>query len=272
VVLDAHVQADSPQGDNGPLLSMRDARVVRDGRTILHVESLDIRRGEHVALLGPNGAGKSTLLRLITRDVRPIATDPPAVLLDGRSRWDLFEARRVFGIVSDTLQEAYGRAVSVRDTVLSGFFGSIGVWRRAEITEGMRERAELLMDELAIGDLAERSMDTLSTGEARRALIARALVHGPPALILDEPCDGLDPGARARFVGTMRDLARSGRTLVLVTHHVADVVPEIDRVVMLKEGRVHADGPKPQLLTSERVSKLFEVPLSVCECDGFYTL
>jgi len=254
------------------LLSIRGARVVRNGTEILHVESLDVRRGEHVALLGPNGAGKSTLLRLVTRDVRPIATEPPAVTLAGRSRWDLFEARRVFGLVSDALQEDYDRAVSVHDAVLSGYFGSIGVWRRDEVTPEMRTHAEALMAQLDIAELAERRMDTLSTGEARRALIARALVHDPPALILDEPCDGLDPGVRARFIDTVRDLARGGHTLVMVTHHIADIVPEIDRVVMLSGGHVIADGRKCELLTSERVSELFGAVLTVTEREGFFEL
>jgi len=254
------------------LLSLQSARVVRDGDTILDIDSLTISEGERVAVLGPNGSGKSTLVGILTRDVLPIASDPPPVLLRGRERWDLFEARRLFGVVSDALQETYDRRVSVADTVMSGYFGSIGLYRAGEVTPTMRDRVSTLMAELEIAHLARRTMNVLSTGEARRALIARALVFDPPVLVLDEPCDGLDASATYHFLRTLRALLQSGRGLLLVTHHIADIVPEVDRVIMLKDGKVFADGPKAQLLTDERLSALFGIPARV-ECrDGVYRL
>lgn len=168
------------------LIELRDAEVVRDGRAILHVDSLAFREGEHVAVIGPNGAGKSTLIGLLTRDVRPVVRDEPSVLLRGRSRWDLFEARKIFGVVSDTLQDTHRKQVTVRDVVLSGYFGSVGLYRRTEVTPVMAERAGELLAYLGISALADRTMDTLSTGEARRALIGRALVHDPALLVLDK--------------------------------------------------------------------------------------
>lgn len=255
-----------------PLLELRDAVVVRDGRAILDVEHLVLRRAEHVAVIGPNGSGKSTLIGLITRDVLPLARDEAAVRLLGRERWDLFEARRLFGIVSPALHAAYRRRVTVREVVLSGYFGSIGLYRRTEVTREMAERVEALLGRYGLVALAERTFGTLSTGEARRALIARALVHDPPALVLDEPCDGLDPGAAARFLETVRELAAEGRTLVMVTHHVSDIVPEIERVVMLANGRVVADGPKMELLTNERLSALFNAPVRAERVGGWFAL
>lgn len=255
-----------------PLLELRNATVVRDGRTILHVDHLQIRTGEHVAILGPNGSGKSTLIGLLTRDVRPLHTEEPSVLLAGRRRWDLLEARRLFGVVSDALQDDYDRRVTVRDVVLSGYFGSIGLYRGAEVTPAMRERALELIDELEISALAGRTMNTLSTGEARRALIARALVHDPDTLVLDEPCDGLDPHATWTFLRTLRKLASPGRGLVLVTHHVDDIVPEVTRVIMLRDGRIVADGPKREMMTSERLSELFDFPATLDERDDHYRL
>jgi len=254
------------------LLSLRDARVVRDGRTILAVDRLTIGEGERVAILGPNGSGKSTLVGLLTRDIMPIAVEPPAMLLRGRHTWDLFEARRLFGVVSDALQEAYDRRVSVFDAVLSGYFGSIGVYRRAEVTSEMKDRVTSLLDELEIAHLAGHMMHTLSTGEARRALIARALVFDPPVLVLDEPCDGLDASATYHFLRTLRALLGSGRGLLLVTHHISDIVPEVDRVIMLRDGSVFADGPKAEMLTDERLSGLFGIPAHVEERDGVYRL
>lgn len=254
-----------------PLIELNDAEVFREGRTILHVDKLAFREGEHVAVLGPNGAGKSTLIGLITRDVRPLAREQAPVLLRGRARWDLLEARRVFGVVSDALQDDYRVPVTVRDVVLSGFFGSIGLYRRAEVTQAMEARAEELLAYLEITPLAERTMSTLSTGEARRALIGRALVHDPALLVLDEPTHGLDPAGTYHFLQLLRRLAER-TALVIVTHHVADIVPEVERVVMLKDGGVFRDGPKAELLTAEAISGLYGVPAEVEERDGWYRL
>jgi len=256
-----------------PLLELRNATVVRDGRSILDIDRLVLNEGEHVAILGPNGSGKSTLVGLLTRDVRPLYRDDgPTVLLRGRELWDLMETRRFLGVVSNALQDDYDRRVSVRDTVLSGFFGSIGLYRGDELTPSMRERAGALLEMLGIAAFAERTMDTLSTGEARRALIARALVHDPAALVLDEPCDGLDPHATWSFLRTLRGLATPERSLVLVTHHVDDIVPEVSRVIMLRDGRIVADGPKSEVMTSARLSELFGFPAQLEERGGIYRI
>lgn len=261
-----------PTGDRStPLVEIHDAQVVRDGRTILHVDSLSFHEGEHVCILGPNGAGKSTLIRLLTRDVRPIAREAPSVLLRGRATWDLFEARRLFGVVSELIQADHRRSFTVRDVVLSGFFGSVGLYRRAEVTSEMERAADALLEYLGISELADRAMDTLSTGEARRALIARALVHDPALLVFDEPTYGLDPSGTYHFLALLRRLA-SERTLVIVTHHVSDIIPEIERVVMLKDGTVFHDGPKHELLEPPTLSALYGVPLEVEERGGWYRL
>lgn len=256
-----------------PFFELRDATVHRGGRQVLHVGRLALGEGENVAVLGPNGSGKSTLVMLLTRDVHPLASpDGPCARLKGRALWDLLEARALFGVVTGALQERYARRVPVLDAVLSGFFGSIGLTGFQEVTPRMREEAGRLLGELGIAPLAGREMNTLSTGEARRALIARALVHDPPFLVLDEPYAGLDPTARHHFAATVRELARSGRGLVLVTHHIEDIPPEVTRVVMLREGQIFADGPKESLLTPEKLSELFSIPAEVDERGGVYRL
>lgn len=253
------------------LIELKNAEVVRSGRTILHVNSLVFHEGEHVAVLGPNGAGKSTLIGLLTRDVRPLHRDEPPVLLRGRARWDLFEARRIFGVVSDALQDDYRLPVTVREAVLSGFFGSVGLYRPSEVTPAMAHRADELLDFLDVAPLAHRTMDTLSTGEARRALIGRALVHDPALLVLDEPTHGLDPAGTYHFLQLLHRLAERS-ALVIVTHHVADIIPEVSRVVMLKDGGVFRDGPKHELLTSHEISALYGVSAEVDERNGYYRL
>ncbi|MDO8963493.1 MAG: ATP-binding cassette domain-containing protein [Coriobacteriia bacterium] len=257
-----------------PLLELRNAVVVRDGREILRVDSLQIEAGEHVAVLGPNGAGKSTLIRLLTRDIRPLAHDDctPAVTMLGRERWDLLEARRIMGVVSDALQDTYAIGVSVRDCVTSGFFGSVGPYHHQDVTAAMREKADERLAFLEIEHLAGRRMDTLSTGEARRALIARALVRDPMVLVLDEPCAGLDPHATWHFHRTMQRIAAAGHSLLLVTHHIEDIVPEVTRVVMLKDGSVFRDGQKGELITGDALGSLFDIPAQVEEREGWYRL
>ena len=255
-----------------PLLELRDARVVRDGRTILAVDELRIAEGEHLAVLGPNGAGKSTLIKLLTRDILPIWVDPPPVLFRGEARIPLLEARTLLGVVSADAQEQADVALPVRDIVLGGLFGSLGVPIRMEPTAAQEQRALVALGELEVEHLAERLMSTLSTGEARRVLIARALVHDPAVLVLDEPCNGLDPHAAHNVRLAVSLLARGGRSLVLVTHHVEDIVPEIERVVLVQDARIVADGAKCELLTSERLGELFDIPVELEERAGHYRL
>lgn len=257
-----------------PLLQLTDCVVVRDGRAILSVDSLTLAAGEHVAILGPNGAGKSTLIRLLTRDVRPLAHDDgsPAVVLLGHERWAIADARKVMGVVSNALQDDYAVGVPVRDTVTSGFFGSIGIYRHHTVTPEMDEKTDRLLALLGIEHLADRTMDTLSTGEARRALIARALVHDPAVLVLDEPTDGLDPSAQHHVLRAISDVARAGHAIVLVTHHVSDIVPEVTRIVTLKDGRILHDGTKAEMLADGPMSELFGFPAHLEERGCWYRL
>lgn len=256
------------------LLSVRDAVVVRDGRPILEVESFTIREGEHLAVLGPNGAGKSTLVGLLTRDVLPLWRDPYPVLFRGTPRIELTQLRRLLGVVSSAWQESVRAHLSVREVVLGGRFGTLGIppHLRTAVTAEDLAAAERAMADVGVDVLANRDMMTLSTGEARRALVARALANDPAVLVLDEPCAGLDPTAAWHLRDLMRTLAEGGRTLVLVTHHIEDVVRPINRVVLMRDAGIAADGPKADLLTTEHLTALFGVPLHAEERNGEYRL
>lgn len=261
------------QASKDPLLCLRDVEVRRSGRTILEVDELDIREGESVAILGPNGAGKTTFVNLLTREVFPLHRDDPPVVFRGDPRMTLAETKRCTGVVSSSMQKQIQVPLPAIDIVMGGLFGSLGIPLRATATPQQRDKALAAMASLGIADLAEREMRTLSTGQARRVLVARALVHEPDILVFDEPCAGLDPQGMYWLRRTMRELARSGRTIVLVTHYPEDVIPEIDDVLLLKNGRVFACGPKNATLTSERMSALFDVPLSVTRApSGSYLL
>lgn len=239
---------------------------------VLDAVTLSIAEGEHTALVGPNGSGKSSLIKLITRVYWPLLHEDrrPAVRLFGQERWNVFDLRAQMGIVTPELDRDFiAGAVPALDAVLSGFFASQGLWHR-NVTPAMRAAAEGAMKRLHISHLASRAMDTMSSGEVRRVLIARALVHRPRALLLDEPTSGLDLVARREFLETVRRLAREGTTLLLVTHHIEEIIPEIGRLVLLRAGKVAYDGPKEDGLTDARLSAVFGAPFEVRRRDGYY--
>ena len=255
-----------------PLLKLTDAVVRRAGKNILEVPSFTLAEGESMALLGPNGAGKSTFISLITREVFPLHREAPPVVFRGRERCTLQEVKACVGIVSATMQSQMTVHVPALDIVCGGLFGTLGVPRQYTVTDEGRVHALHAMRMLGVEDVAERDVMTLSSGQARRVLIARALVNDPDVLVFDEPCTGLDPQGMYHVRQSMRTLAQAGKSLILVTHYPEDVIPEIERIVMIKNGLVFADGAKERLLTSEHLSALFDVPLTVEESGGYYTL
>jgi iron complex transport system ATP-binding protein len=251
---------------------MQKVSVMRGTRRVLHDIDLRIGVGEHVAILGPNGCGKSTLIKTLTRECYPLTQPSSSLKLLGSEQWNIFELRSALGIVSNDLMSHCARNMSGEELVLSGFFSSIGIWPNHEVTGDMRERARILLARLEVSHLSDRDVSEMSSGEARRLLIGRALVHDPKALVLDEPSTSLDIFAQHELRKLVRQLAQSGVGMILVTHHLADIVPEVERVVLMRAGRVVADGPKHELLTEEALGALFGVGVSVTCRDGFYHL
>lgn len=259
------------------LLDFQHLTVPRGDRYVLRDFSLQILRGEHVAILGPNGSGKSTLIKAITREIYPVDRPGLRYQLLGQDNWDINDLRSHFGIVAlDQLHnlsnEVTLRRVTARELVLSGFFNSLGLWPHHRVRPAQERRARALLRFLELTHLADRPVSEMSSGEQRRAMIGRALIHDPEALILDEPTNSLDPGAVREFRQLLRKLARGGKSLLLVTHHIADVIPEIERVIFIKEGRVVADGAKSRILTSAKLSKLFDERLKVVKKNRSYDL
>ena len=259
-------------GAGVPLFQIKDASVVRGGKTILHVSDFSLSEGEHVALLGPNGAGKSTFIQLLTREVFPLWREEPPVRFRGQERPKLADIKRTLGIVSSTMHDQVRVHLPVIDIVTGGLFGTLGLPLRGVVGEKDRALATDALERLGIAELAPRDVMTLSTGQVRRVLVARELVRDPQVLIFDEPCTGLDPEGMYHVRKTMGTLAAEGRSVVLVTHYPEDIVPAIRRVLLIKDAEVFADGPKEELLTSEVMSGLFDVPLVVGESDGWYSL
>jgi iron complex transport system ATP-binding protein len=260
-----------------PVLELHDATVVKDDRRVLDGLTLTIRDGEHTAILGPNGAGKSLLVSLLTHYERPLArtSGVPPVRVFGEDAWNVFELRRRLGIVSSDLHlhfvagNSEGR-IRGDAAVLSAFHASHGILRYGEITSEMRARAADALEIVGASHLASRWLDQMSSGEARRVMLARVLAASPRALVLDEPTTGLDLAARHGFMERVRAIAQRGTTVILVTHHLEEIIPEIGRVVLLRDGRIVGDGPKATMLAPEPLSELFNLPVAVGHSAGYH--
>ena len=259
------------------MLELRDATLVRGGTRVLDRLSLVIHPGEHTVILGPNGAGKSSLIRLLTFEDRPhVGTNGGTPMrIFGQERWDVSALRTRFGVVTGELDHGFGLEtsngrVSGLDVATSGLLGSHGVFSHHDVSDGMRAQAREALARVDATHLEKKPLNEMSAGERRRVLIARALVTRPEALVLDEPTTGLDFVARYRFMESIRGLAHDGTTLILVTHHVEEIVPEIRRVVLLRAGRVAFNGAPADALTPEMLTDVFGAPMHVERSGEYY--
>jgi iron complex transport system ATP-binding protein len=255
-----------------PLVEFDNVTISREGRIALDGIGLKIGVGEHAAILGPNGSGKSSLIKAITRECYPMHPERSAVRVMGERVWNVFELRALMGIVTNELAQACMRGFTGLEVVLSGLFSSVGIWPHLRVTDAMRAAATEALERLEIPHLSDRWVDEMSSGEARRVLIARALVHRPKALVLDEPSTSLDIHAAHSLNSMLRKLAREDTSIVMVTHHLGDIIPEIERVILIRGGRVFRDGAKHDVLTEPLLGELFRTPVQVVKRDGYYHL
>jgi iron complex transport system ATP-binding protein len=256
--------------DCPPLLEFRNVTIVKGKKKVLDSISVTVCEGEHIAILGPNGAGKSSFIKAISREYYPVTQDDNVVFrIWGRDIWHVSDLRSLLGIVSNDLQYTFTREISGREVIISGFFSSVGLFSH-EITPEMEQKTDGILEFLEISHLQQRPMTSLSSGEARRFLIGRALVHDPKALILDEPTNSLDLHALHTFRMIIRKIAQSGTGIILVTHNLHDIIPEITRIILMKEGRFWKDGVKPDILTDDNIGGLFEIPLHIAGQGGYY--
>jgi iron complex transport system ATP-binding protein len=253
-----------------PILDIQHATVYRGDTCVFPDLSLTITPGCSTVILGPNGAGKSTLLKLLSRDIYPAIRQNTVLRLFGKDSWDVWELRTRIGMVSYDLQHQYPETTPVLHVVVSGLYSSIGLPPFHDITQGDQEQAYPILDQLGLLEFANRPFGTLSTGEQRRSLLGRALIHHPEVLILDEPTNGMDLHACFEYLALIRRLIQTGTTIVLVTHHLHEIPPEIDRVVLLESGSVVADGRKDTTLTQEILCRLFNTRLELLTQNGYY--
>jgi iron complex transport system ATP-binding protein len=249
------------------LIEFNNVNLARKDRIALDNLSLKIEEGEHVAILGPNGSGKSSLIKTITRELYPLQGSSVKIL--GRERWNIFELRPQLGIVSNDWMLACSRDYTGRETILSGFFSSVGIWPHHLVSPEMETKASEILDTLEISHLSDRFLSEMSSGEARRFVIGRALVHSPSAIIFDEPTNSLDFRSTHEVREILRKLAAS-TSIILVTHNLFDLIPEIERVILIRGGRVFLDGPKHDVLTSGNLTELFGIPVELVVRDGYF--
>ncbi len=256
-----------------PALELNNVSVVRSGKRILDRVTLSIDAGENAAIIGLNGSGKTTLLKLLRGDIYPYDDDEPySMRIFGQEHWNVFELRSRMGVVSMDLQDRFNPLTTVREVIGSGFFGSLDIFRNMEVTPAMEEKIRYRAAEMGIDDLLAREIEGLSLGEMRRTLIARALVTDPSMLILDEPMTGLDIVMKSRFRRMFDILTDTGVNIIMITHDLTDIPHKVDRVIMIRDGRIFDDGPKTEMLTSEKVSRVYGEDIIVECTDGIYRM
>jgi iron complex transport system ATP-binding protein len=256
-----------------PTIEFKNVSVIYDFKTgirALDIKELVIEHGENVAIIGPNGSGKSTLINIIAKALYPEPEENTICRIYGKDRWDIFELRSHLGLVTPGFQQMVGLETTVMDTVLSGFFSSIGILNKNEVTSAMKKKAEESLDFFGISGLSNHLMTEVSTGESRLVLIARALIHNPKALLLDEPASGLDIRAAYSFRKQLNILAEHGTGIIVVTHNFEDIIPAINRVVVLNKGKIFLDGKCDKILTNTNISKLYSLKVKIVKSRGRY--
>ena len=252
------------------IIDFQNVTVFQGRNKVLDDFSLTIDEGQSTVILGPNGSGKTTLLKLLNRELYIVEEKNSSLKIFEKDRWNVDELRSNLGVVSQHLQYGYSSSAIGLYVVLSGFYSSDGIWQHQEFDKGKLDRAKEVMDLLSITHLKDREFSTMSTGEQRKFLLARSLVNDPAVLVFDEPTSGLDMSTCFQYLEIIRELISMGKKVILVTHHIHEIPPEVTRVILLKEGRVIEDGDKDQILTNTNLTNLFDWPIRVIKENGYF--
>ena len=252
------------------IIDFQNITVFQGRNKVLDDFSLTIDESQSTVILGPNGSGKTTLLKLLNRELYIVENKDSSLKIFEKDRWNVDELRSNLGVVSQHLQYGYSSSAIGLYVVLSGFYSSDGIWQHQEFDKGKLDRAKEVMDLLSITHLKDREFSTMSTGEQRKFLLARSLVNDPAVLVFDEPTSGLDMSTCFQYLEIIRELISMGKKVILVTHHIHEIPPEVTRVILLKEGRVIEDGDKDQILTNTNLTNLFDWPIRVIKENGYF--
>lgn len=256
------------------IIRFKHVNVAYEDKNVLHDISLSITEGQHTAILGANGSGKSTLLKLFSNDIYPRYNETMTKEVFGKCIWDIWELKRHLGIITNDLHYQFTeRAAFLNgfEVALSGFYSSFHIYEHQAFSPLHVNKVNDVLNFLGIEHLRHKRISQMSTGEIRKCIIARALVHDPKAMILDEPTVGLDIKAQIEFVSLLQKIAKE-RTIILITHHLEEIFEEITHVVLLKEGRIYQQGEKEAMLSDANLSCTFGVPLHVNVQKGRYVI
>lgn len=251
------------------LIEIDGVSLQRNRVLILDDLSIGIKLGQHTVILGPNGSGKTSLLKLLMRFFYPSVVNESTGRIEilGQSEWNVWELRQQLGYINMEIDVhfSHGRSgrLTAEEVVLTGFSSIELEVEESKLTDAMRSAAKDALRRCCVDHLYDRCVAHVSTGERRRILLARAIVHRPLALVLDEPTSGLDIGARQTLLSQLQEIADSGTTLVLVTHHLEEILPCIQHVVLLDNGQVAYQGDRELGLNEETLSRLFRIPIKL---------
>ena len=227
--------------------------------------NLQIKQNEHWAILGANGSGKSTLIKLISNDLYPNTKYPFIKNIFGQPRWSIFDLKKNLGIITNDLHNyfaVHGNFLTAYEVILSGYYSSIGVFKHQDFSQEQHEKASEVLDFLEIKHIKDKKVHQMSTGQLRRCIIGRALIHDPKAFVLDEPTVGLDIKAQSSFIHFMQKLSKRA-SIILVTHHIEEIFPQISHVALVHNKTIFKQGKKEQILTSSNLSEIFGIDIEL---------
>lgn len=252
------------------IIDLQNITVFQGRNKILDNFSLTIDESQSTVILGPNGSGKTTILKLLNRELYIVEDKKSSLKIFEKDRWNVDDLRSNLGVVSQNLQYEYSNSALGLYVVLSGFYSSDGIWQHQKFDEKKLNRAKEVMELLSISELQDREFSAMSSGEQRKFLLARSLVNDPAVLVFDEPTSGLDMSTCFQYLEIIRELIGMGKKVILVTHHIHEIPPEVTRVILLKEGRVVEDGDKDKVLNDASLTNLFDWPIKVIKENGYY--
>ncbi|WP_412723920.1 ABC transporter ATP-binding protein [Arcobacter sp. 15-2] len=256
------------------IINFENIYVSYDLKPVLKDINLTIQNGEHWVILGSNGSGKSTLIKLISNDLHPNRKYPFTKEVFGKDRWSIFDLKKKLGIITNDLHNyfsVHGSFLTAYEVVLSGYYSSIGIFKHQDFSKEQHQKALEALEFLEILDIKDKKVSAMSTGQLRRSIIGRALIHNPEAFILDEPTVGLDIKAQYSFIKLIQKLSKNA-SIILVTHHLDEVFPEVSHVALVHNKTIYKKGLKNEVLTSSNLSEIFELDIELKEEQNRYTI